>query len=340
MSSLAIQYRPKSWDEVVEQDEIKRILKNQLSNGDIKNSYLFVGGAGTGKTTCARLLAKYINNNKGTAIEIDGASNNGVDQVREISNQARTRSVDSDYKIFIIDECHMITTAGWNAMLKLLEEPPTNTIFIFCTTNAEKIPETVMSRIQRYDFKRITTQGIFKRLIDVCTNESIFVEENALMHIAKLADGHMRDALTMLDKVIAYDEEVTEQNVTLALGMNSYNDLGMIFYSVMNRFEDGILKVIDGCHEEGRDLKQLIDDEIGFVLDYLKWNAQHSITYCTCPAFIEDWFKNYNVQKKEVLHFLDTLINLKNIIKYDSSPKIMIEATLLLECNKGELSND
>lgn len=340
MSSLAIQYRPKSWDEVVEQDEIKRILKNQLSNGDIKNSYLFVGGAGTGKTTCARLLAKYINNNKGTAIEIDGASNNGVDQVREISNQARTRSVDSDYKIFIIDECHMITTAGWNAMLKLLEEPPANTIFIFCTTNAEKIPETVMSRIQRYDFKRITTQGIFKRLIDVCINESIFVEENALMHIAKLADGHMRDALTMLDKVIAYDEEVTEQNVTLALGMNSYNDLGMIFYSVMNRFEDGILKVIDGCHEEGRDLKQLVDDEIGFVLDYLKWNVQHSIVYCTCPAFIEDRFKNYNVQKKEVLHFLDTLINLKNIIKYDSSPKIMIEATLLLECNKGELSND
>lgn len=336
-NSLAVQYRPTTWDEVVEQNEIKQILQNQLKTNEIKNSYLFVGGAGTGKTTCARILARCINDNKGSAIEIDGASNNGVDQVREISNQARTRSTDSEYKIFIIDECHMITTAGWNAMLKLIEEPPAKTIFIFCTTNAEKIPKTIMSRIQRYDFKRISTRGIFNRLVDVCIKESIFIEENALMYIAKIADGHLRDALTMLDKVIAYNEEVTESNVASALGMNSYKDLEALFNSVLNNEETELLKIIDSCHDEGRDLKQLIDDEIGYVLDYVRWTVTHDIESCSCPEFIVENFKNFNARKDNVLHFLDTLINIKNTIKYDSSPKIIIEAMLLLECNtKGE----
>lgn len=333
--SLAVQYRPTTWDEVVEQDDIKIILQNQLRNDDVQNTYLFVGGAGTGKTTCARILADCINKHQGSAIEIDGASNNGVDQVREISTQAKTRAIDSEYKIFIIDECHMITTAGWNAMLKLIEEPPAKTIFIFCTTNVEKIPKTILSRVQRYDFKRISTQGIFERLRDVCIQESIFIEEEALMHIAKIADGHLRDALTMLEKAIAYDDEVTEQNITQALGLSSYTDLSMIFDSVMTSFEDGIIKVIEGCHNDGLDLKQFIDDEIGFVLDYIKWKTTHSIDYCTCPAFVEDMFKLYDVQKDKVLHFLDTLINIKNTIKYDNAPKIIIEAMLILECEGG-----
>lgn len=335
--SLALQYRPQNWDEVVEQDDIKKILQNQLSSGEIKNSYLFVGGAGTGKTTCARILAKCINNNQGSPIEIDGASNNGVDQVREISNQAKTRAIDSEYKIFIIDECHMITTAGWNAMLKLIEEPPAKTIFIFCTTNPEKVPKTILSRVQRYDFKRISTQGIFKRLVDVCINENIFIEEEALMHIAKIADGHLRDALTMLNKAIAYDDEVTEQNITYALGTNSYDDLCAIFDSYLDSCDDGIIKVIEKCHDEGRDLKQLIDDEIGLVLDYLKWTITHSLEHCTCPEYIENWFARCKVSKENILRYLDVLINIKNTIKYDQSPKNVIEAVLILESSqKGE----
>ena len=337
--SLALIYRPHTWEDVVEQDDIKLILQNQLKSGDIKNSYLFVGGAGTGKTTCARILADEINNHQGSAIEIDGASNNGVDQVREISNQAKTRAIDSEYKIFIIDECHMITTQGWNAMLKLIEEPPAKTIFIFCTTNPEKIPKTILSRVQRYDFKRISTQGIFNRLIKVCINENLFIEENALMHIAKIADGHLRDALTMLDKCIAYSDEVTEFNVTAALGLNSYYDLGMIFDSVTQSFDDGIIRVVESCHNEGRDLKQLIDDEIGFVLDYLKWKTMYSIEFCKCPEFVEEWFENYSVSHKDVLSLLETLIDIKNTIKYDTDPRNAIEAMLLLESDKHRKEN-
>lgn len=332
--SLAVQYRPSDWDEVVEQDNIKKILQNQLSSGEVRNSYLFVGGAGTGKTTCARILAKEINHGTGSAIEIDGASNNGVDQVREINNQAKTRSVDSEYKIFIIDECHMITTAGWNAMLKLIEEPPAKTIFIFCTTNPEKIPKTILSRVQRYDFQRISTEGIYNRLIAICNKENIQAEENALMHIAKLADGHMRDALTMLDKTVAYDSTITELNITSALGLNSYYDINVLFDAVTQGFEEGIISSVETCHNEGRELKQLIDDEISFVLDYIKWQINHSLHFCSCPSFVEEWFKQCKVSKNHATHLLDALIDIKNTIKYDSSPKTIIEAMLILESEK------
>ena len=169
--TLAVKYRPKTFDDVTEQGSIKIILQQQLSSGEIKNAYLFCGPAGCGKTTCARIFANEINNGLGNPIEMDAASNSGVDDVRNIIQQAQTKSLDSEYKVFIIDECHSISNTGWQAFLKLIEEPPAKSIFIFCTTDPQKIPRTILSRVQRYDFTKISQKGIVDRLRYILENE-------------------------------------------------------------------------------------------------------------------------------------------------------------------------
>ena len=175
--SLAVKYRPKTWDDVTEQSSTKIILQQQLSSNEVKNAYLFCGPAGCGKTTCARIFANDINKGEGNPIELDAASNNGVDDVREIIQQAKTKSLDSEYKIFIIDECHALSNSAWQAMLKIIEEPPAKSIFIFCTTNPERIPKTILSRVQRYDFNRISTEGIINRLQYILEQENYVLDE-------------------------------------------------------------------------------------------------------------------------------------------------------------------
>lgn len=169
--TLAVKYRPKTFDDVTEQGSIKIILQQQLENDEIKNAYLFCGPAGCGKTTCARIFANEINKGLGNPIEMDAASNSGVDDVRNIIQQAQTKSLDSEYKVFIIDECHSISNTGWQAFLKLIEEPPAKSIFIFCTTDPERIPKTILSRVQRYNFTKISQQGIIDRLRYILENE-------------------------------------------------------------------------------------------------------------------------------------------------------------------------
>lgn len=170
--ALAIKYRPAKFDEVVEQSATKVILKQQLESGEVKNAYLFCGSAGCGKTTCARIFANEINKGKGSPIELDAASNNSVDDVREIIQQAKTTSLDSEYKVFIMDEVHALSGQAWQAMLKVLEEPPIKSIFIMCTTNPEKIPKTILSRVQRFDFQRLSNKGIYDRLVDIINKEN------------------------------------------------------------------------------------------------------------------------------------------------------------------------
>ena len=173
--SLAVKYRPHDWSSVVEQSSTKIILQQQLESGEVKNAYLFCGPAGCGKTTCARIFAHDINKGEGNPIELDGASNNGVDDVRNIIQQAKTKSINSEYKIFIIDECHALSNSAWQAMLKIIEEPPAKSIFIFCTTDPQKIPKTILSRVQRYDFQRVSQEGIVQRLLYIleCENGTI-----------------------------------------------------------------------------------------------------------------------------------------------------------------------
>ena len=214
--ALATKYRPKAWNDVIEQGSVKVILQNQLETGEHKNAYLFVGSAGCGKTTCARILANELNKGQGNPIELDAASNNGVDDVRNIIQQAQTKSLNSEYKVFIIDECHAISSAGWQAFLKLIEEPPAKSVFIFCTTNPEKIPKTILSRVQRYDFQRISQEGVVQRLLYILRSEEAIASTHlveAVEYIAKIADGGMRDAITLLDKCLAFSKDLTLENV-------------------------------------------------------------------------------------------------------------------------------
>lgn len=169
--SLAVKYRPKTFDDVLGQDAVKIILKQQLENGNIHQAMLFCGPSGDGKTTCARIFANVLNRGKGLPIEIDAASHNGVDDVREIGKMATSQALDAPNKVFIIDECHMITPQGWASFLKLIEEPPAKAMFIFCTTDPQKIPATILSRVQRFNFTKVSEDDIKKRLLQILETE-------------------------------------------------------------------------------------------------------------------------------------------------------------------------
>ena len=224
MKTLAVKYRPKSFEECVGQPTIVSILSRQIETNKFKNAYLFVGPSGCGKTSVARIMSNQINNNQGEPIEIDGASNNGVDNIRSLIIDAQQTSLDCDYKVYIIDECHMLTNSAWNAALKLIEEPPSNAIFIFCTTNPMKIPDTIMSRVQRFDFKRVSKNDIFDRLEFIC-NEELYInyDKNALEIIASQANGFMREAISLLDKCIDYSNDLSLENVEKVLGLINYD---------------------------------------------------------------------------------------------------------------------
>lgn len=172
MESLAVRYRPKTWSDVCEQESVRKILQHQIATNTIKNAYLFCGSAGCGKTTVGRIFAREINKGKGEPIEIDAASHNSVDDVRTLTQQANTQSLDSEYRCYIIDECHSLSNNAWQAFLKTLEEPPKKSVFIFCTTNPEKIPATILSRVQRYDFKKLSQQAIVDRLKYIIDSEN------------------------------------------------------------------------------------------------------------------------------------------------------------------------
>ena len=335
--ALATKYRPKTFDDVVEQDSTKIILKQQLDSGEFQHAYLFVGGAGTGKTTCARIFANEINKHEGTSIELDAASHGGVDDVRNIIQQAKTKSLDSEYKIFIIDECHSLSNTAWQAFLKLIEEPPAKSIFIFCTTNPEKIPKTILSRVQRYDFKRISNSGIRNRLIYIYCKEGFKGSglEESFEYITKLADGGMRDAITLMDKCLSYSSELTVENIVKALGVSDYATMIDLTDSIINKEQKAIIKIIESIHSSGIDLKQFIRQYINFVLDIKKWLITEDFSFINLPQTndIELVLKNIKADMPEswdrISDLLETLIKINSEVKYDSSPKYLIEAMLI-----------
>ena len=335
MKALAIKYRPKTFDDVVEQDNIKIILTQQLKTGTFKNSYLFTGGAGTGKTTCARIFANEINKGQGNPIELDAASNNGVDNVRDIIQQAQLQSLDSEFKVFIIDECHMITNAGWNAMLKLIEEPPAKSIFIFCTTNPEKIPKTILSRVQRYDFRRISQNGIVGRLQKILVAERIIPENEeteALDYIAKIADGGMRDAITLLDKSLSYSIKLTLDNVVKALGTVNYDTMIKLTEAIYYYDAEKSVKILNDVYDEGKDLKQFVKDYLVFLIDVVKYGRGCDFKYLTIPKIYayEKFLDELGVEEYDVIDkLLDDWVKLNANIKYSSIPKADIEVVLV-----------
>lgn len=344
--SLAIKYRPKSFDDVVEQGSIKIILQEQINSNTIKNGYLFVGSAGTGKTTCARIFAKEINKGQGTPIEMDAASNNSVEDIRNIISQAQTKSLDSEYKIFIIDEAHSLSNSAWQAMLKTLEEPPAKSIFIFCTTDPQKIPKTILSRVQRYDFQRISQQGIVDRLKYILQQEDdgtetiypnardtmgqVYLSE-ALEYIAKLSEGGLRDAITLTDKCLSYSTELTVENVVKALGVANYDVMFSLFDSLCAKDTLLTLQQIDSIYTSGIDIKQFIKTFTEFILDVCKYALVKDFGLLKIPNLYKSELDSYGDYEFGVAKdLLDLLVKLNAEIKWETSPKSVIEARLYI----------
>lgn len=337
MEALATKYRPRTFKDVVCQDNIKKVLTNQLETGEIKQAYLFCGSAGTGKTTSARIFANDVNGGKGKPIEIDGASNNGVDNIRSIIDDCRMKSLDSKYKVYIIDEVHMLSIGAFNALLKVLEEPPKGVIFILCTTDPHKIPATILSRLQRFDFKRIPQFDIVQRLQYILQQEGkITYDMEALEYIAKLADGGMRDAIMKLDTVLGYTTEITLQAVLDCLGITNYEHLVAIVQGIISKQPNEPIQIIDKIYRDGKDLKLFVKDLNKFVLDLCKLNITRNKELTMIPAdimrqCIQIATKTPNY---ELVDILDAINNLLDKIKYEQNPKNLIESELIILCLK------
>ena len=343
MKSLAVKYRPQTFAEVCGQNVTTRILNKVLEKQSFKNAYLFAGPSGCGKTTCARIFANAINGGIGEPTEIDGASNNGVDQVRAIVESANQRSLVGNYKIYIIDECHMITSAGWNAFLKGLEDCPEYTIFIFCTTEPNKIPVTIQNRMQRFNIAKINAQEIRDRLTWVCQQEGFINYTDTCELISKLCDGCMREALTMLDQCADLSNDLCLDNTKAVLGEAPFERMLKLTNFLIGQNEQYTLMAIDMLAQEGKDLKQFVNEYLSFALELTKYVLFKNITVTNIPAYLEnidnpmtsvsqtttfdgalDWF-NY---------LTDKLLEVKNAIKYDTSVKAIVEVYFIQICRK------
>ena len=329
-TSLAVKYRPQTWSEVQGQDTVKQILQHQLETKTFKQGYLFCGKYGCGKTTSARIFARAINEGAHDIIEIDAATYNGVDQMRIISEEARKKPLVGKYKIFIIDEAHMITSAGGNAFLKLLEEPPATAIFILATTDPQKMLSTILSRVQRYDFTSIPQEKIVSRLRFIANAEGIDVDDASLAYIAKTSTGSMRNAIVALESCSALKEKLTLSDVTSVLATVGYDDHFNLLKGLLSKDSNSVFGVIQSAYDSGKDMKQFISEFMWTVCDVCNYQIFKSFDYIGIPKL--DTYERFlnSVDLTKCLQILSWSKDLNSIIKYEPSPFNMIQVEVML----------
>lgn len=345
-TALAIKYRPQTFDDMTEQSAIKDILENQIKTKTFQHGYLFTGPAGTGKTTSARIFANMINDGKGNPIEVDAASNSGVDNVRQIIDDAKRKPLDAEYKIFIVDECHSLSNGAWQALLKTLEEPPKFTIFIFCTTDPQKIPATILSRVQRYNFQKISNEGIVERLEDICIHENsqdyddpdlrdigdILRSPDALEYIAKVSSGGMRDAITLLDKCLSLSHDVTLENVLKTIGGEDYSTFITFLSALEGKVKVSAVRIIENVYNSGKDVKQFMKDFAKFILEVEKYSLYKNFDYISLPNTLENELEQ--LIDDSLFDVMDFVVSLNSQIKWENDPKTLIELSILIYCGK------
>lgn len=356
--ALYRKWRPSVFEDVKGQEHIVTTLKNQLMAQRIGHAYLFCGTRGTGKTTIAKLFAKAVNcehpidgspcdkcptcqainhQNSMNVIEIDAASNNGVDNIREIKEQVQYSPTSGRYKVYIIDEVHMLSMGAFNALLKTLEEPPSYVIFILATTEVHKIPVTILSRCQRYDFKRITVDTISNRLMDLMKKERIEVEEKAIRYIAKAADGSMRDALSLLDQCIAFylGKKLTYDNVLEVLGATDSTIFAKLFLAVHEKNVNQILSIIEETMMSGKELTQFVTDFLWYLRNLLlikiKAEAEDILDMSTDTIEVLKQQAKI-VETEELMRYVRIVSELSNQVKYAVQKRVVVEVAFMKLC--------
>ena len=342
--ALYRKYRPKTLDDICGQDIIVKIIKNSIINNQINHAYLFAGPRGTGKTSIAKIFAKIINcehpincqpcgkctsctqENNSDIIEIDAASNNGVDEIRELRNKVNLLPAYGKYKVYIIDEVHMLTQGAFNALLKTLEEPPAHVIFILATTDPHKVIETILSRCQRLDFKKISDEAIVENLTKIAQKENIEIDKDALYEIAKLADGGMRDSVGMLDQARAYTEsKITINDIHDINGTLTEKDLSQLLENIIDSKLDEILEKIDNYNDKGKNFVKLMEEFISFV--------RNIILFKEAPNYFKEKVQNIenyqNISEKITINELFSIIESLN--KYSFEMKNNNNTKLLFE---------
>lgn len=348
--ALYRKYRPSNFDEVVGQTHIIQTLKNAIIQNRIAHAYLFCGPRGTGKTSIAKIFAKTLNctnsqdapcgvceNCKMAAngshpdiIEIDAASNNGVDEVRNLIDKVKYAPMQGKYKIYIIDEVHMMTSGAFNALLKTIEEPPAHVIFIFATTEPNKVLPTIISRCQRFDFNKVSVNDIKYRLSVVCKNEGIEIDQDGLTLIAQLADGGMRDALSILDQCVAYcTSHIDVNDIRKIYGVITSEDIGQLFSSVYKKDVDSFIKDIQKYSDMGMDIKRLTADFIHMLKDslILDYSENSTLVSDMNKDMIRKYFRSAPIHFR--IQCMEELMDTYNKYTYASNALDYLEASLL-----------
>lgn len=337
MPNLAAKYRPKTFEEMTEQSLVIKMVKGLIEDPKLEvRNFLFTGPAGTGKTSLARCIANILNEGKGDPIEIDAASNSGVDNMRVIIDQARTYPVGTKWKIFILDEVHSFSNAAWQSALKTFEEVPAKTIFLMATTNPEKIPATIISRVQQFRLSKISVKGIENRLKYIVDQENkegqtITYTDDAISYIAKMANGGMRDAITLLEKAIASDRNITSESLMSSLGLPNYDEFFELLQAYASKDNTGIARIVDTVYNSGVNFAKWMTDFHAFTINVVKYILLQDIPRTMIPSHYEDKIKKYgNAHLVICLSLANKLVKLNNELRFSQYQQ---ELTLTYLCS-------